>query len=256
LPPAQQVSVAIRRKKYSKKMKEKMKKVDILSKKISFIFAFTIAFTFYPLFYVLDIIIYPEFKFELLQIRLSTMGVFVILLLLISRLKEHILMTLIFIAAALSITLMCYVTGDGFSSSYYSGVILCIIVSSVFFRIKNKYYIVMMLIIVLLHFFVLSFIPFQITDLMKNAFFVGSAALFTIVVHAIILYFSVQLKVLKDLLPICAKCKKIRDDKGYWNQMEKYITEHSGAQFTHGLCPKCAEELYGTIGLGDKEKGY
>jgi hypothetical protein len=230
-------------------MKSKMEKVDILSKKISFIFAFTIAFTFYPIFFLLDIIIYPDFKFELLQIRLSTIGVFLVLLLLINRLKEHILMTMIFISAALSITLMCYVTSDGFSSSYYSGVILCIIVSSVFFRIKNKYYILMILIIVFLHFFTLSSIPFKINDLIKNVFFVGSAALFTIVIHAIILYFSVQIRVLKKLLPICAKCKKIRDDRGYWNQIEKYITEHSEAEFSHSICPECVKELYPDLDL-------
>ena len=49
---------------------------------------------------------------------------------------------------------------------------------------------------------------------------------------------------LSGLLPICAKCKKIRDDKGYWNQIESYIRDHSGAKFSHGICPDCAKELY------------
>jgi len=53
-----------------------------------------------------------------------------------------------------------------------------------------------------------------------------------------------QVKVLSGLLPICASCKKIRDDKGYWNQMEAYIHEHSEAQFSHGICPDCVEKLY------------
>ena len=110
----------------------------------------------------------------------------------------------------------------------------------------------MMLIIVFLHFSILSFIPFKIKDLMKNIFFVGSAAMFTIAIHAIVLYFSVQIKALKKLLPICARCKKIRDDQGYWNQIEEYISEHSEAEFTHGICPKCAEEFYG-IKRPDKE---
>lgn len=52
-----------------------------------------------------------------------------------------------------------------------------------------------------------------------------------------------SVKTLKGLLPICASCKKIRDDQGYWNQLEAYIEEHSEALFTHGLCPKCLEEL-------------
>jgi ligand-binding sensor domain-containing protein len=54
-----------------------------------------------------------------------------------------------------------------------------------------------------------------------------------------------QIKILGGLIPICANCKKIRDDKGYWNQLEKYLKEHSEAEFTHGICPECREELYG-----------
>jgi hypothetical protein len=54
-----------------------------------------------------------------------------------------------------------------------------------------------------------------------------------------------DLKVLKGLLPICSSCKKIRDGKGYWNQIESYIREHSEAEFSHGLCEECTEKLYG-----------
>lgn len=53
-----------------------------------------------------------------------------------------------------------------------------------------------------------------------------------------------EVKILQGFLPICASCKKIRDDQGYWNEIEKYIGEHSEAQFSHGLCPDCAEKLY------------
>jgi PAS domain S-box-containing protein len=53
-----------------------------------------------------------------------------------------------------------------------------------------------------------------------------------------------NVEVLNGLLPICASCKKIRDDKGYWNQIEAYISNHSKAQFSHGLCPDCARKLY------------
>ncbi|MCE5265782.1 MAG: hypothetical protein LLG97_19920 [Deltaproteobacteria bacterium] len=51
-------------------------------------------------------------------------------------------------------------------------------------------------------------------------------------------------KKLSGLLPICASCKKIRDDKGYWNQIESYIKENSEAEFSHGICPDCAKKLY------------
>ena len=53
-----------------------------------------------------------------------------------------------------------------------------------------------------------------------------------------------NVKTLRGLLPICAYCKKIRDDKGYWNRLESYIRDHSGAEFTHGICPECLKKLY------------
>ncbi|MCB2181730.1 MAG: PAS domain S-box protein [Desulfobulbaceae bacterium] len=53
-----------------------------------------------------------------------------------------------------------------------------------------------------------------------------------------------RVKQLSGFLPICASCKKIRDDKGYWNQIEEYIRSHSEAEFSHGLCPECACKLY------------
>ncbi len=54
-----------------------------------------------------------------------------------------------------------------------------------------------------------------------------------------------EISTLRGTLPICAKCKSIRDDAGYWNRIEKYLQEHSAADFTHGLCPDCEEDLYG-----------
>jgi hypothetical protein len=56
-----------------------------------------------------------------------------------------------------------------------------------------------------------------------------------------------QVKILSGLLPICASCKNIRDDKGYWNGLESYITDHSEAAFSHGICPECSKKLYPEI---------
>ena len=53
-----------------------------------------------------------------------------------------------------------------------------------------------------------------------------------------------KIKTLSGMLPICAHCKKIRDDKGYWSQIEEYIRDHSEAQFSHGICPECAKEHF------------
>ena len=53
-----------------------------------------------------------------------------------------------------------------------------------------------------------------------------------------------DIKTLSELLPICSACKKIRDDSGYWNQLESYLLEHTDIEFSHGICPDCAKQLY------------
>jgi hypothetical protein len=56
-----------------------------------------------------------------------------------------------------------------------------------------------------------------------------------------------QVKTLSGFLPICASCKKIRNDEGYYQQIEQYIAENSDAKFTHGICPTCAKDFYGSL---------
>jgi phosphoserine phosphatase RsbU/P len=53
------------------------------------------------------------------------------------------------------------------------------------------------------------------------------------------------------LLPICAYCKSIRDDSNYWHRVEEYVSEHSGATFSHGICPKCLPEVTKQMALED-----
>jgi hypothetical protein len=62
-----------------------------------------------------------------------------------------------------------------------------------------------------------------------------------------------ELKILSGLLPICMSCKKIRDDRGYWNQLESYIHKNSEARFSHGICPDCLEKHY--PGIMDRQNG-
>jgi hypothetical protein len=57
-----------------------------------------------------------------------------------------------------------------------------------------------------------------------------------------------QIETLQSLLPICAWCKRVRNDSGYWYQIEKYITSHSNTQITHGICPECREKMLSTAG--------
>ena len=61
-----------------------------------------------------------------------------------------------------------------------------------------------------------------------------------------------EVKTLKGIFPICASCKKIRDDKGYWNQVEVYIRDRSEAEFSHGICPDCMKKLYPDFYKEDK----
>ncbi|MGD9248582.1 MAG: hypothetical protein PVI60_11525, partial [Desulfobacteraceae bacterium] len=57
---------------------------------------------------------------------------------------------------------------------------------------------------------------------------------------------------LSGFLPICASCKRIRDDEGGWQQIEDYIAKHSEADFSHGICPECAHRLYPDIDIGEE----
>jgi len=63
-----------------------------------------------------------------------------------------------------------------------------------------------------------------------------------------------EVKVLRGFLPICSSCKKIKDDQGYWNQIEGYIKEHSEAEFSHGICPDCARKLYPDLDIYPEDK--
>jgi len=65
-----------------------------------------------------------------------------------------------------------------------------------------------------------------------------------------------EIKTLKGIVPICSSCKKIRDDKGYWNLLESYIEKHSDASFSHSICPDCANDLYGNEDWYHGTKGY
>jgi ABC-type sugar transport system permease subunit len=70
--------------------------------------------------------------------------------------------------------------------------------------------------------------------------------------HAVLMETLQNLRRLRGLLPICAACKRIRDDAGYWSEIETYIRDHSEAEFSHGLCPRCAASLYPELGSAEQ----
>ena len=63
-----------------------------------------------------------------------------------------------------------------------------------------------------------------------------------------------KVKTLRGMLPICSHCKKIRDDKGYWNQIESYVRKYSEAEFSHSICPECAKAHYPDLGIYEKRQ--
>ena len=63
-----------------------------------------------------------------------------------------------------------------------------------------------------------------------------------------------EIKTLKGIIPICSYCKKIRDDKGYWERIESYIEKHSTAEFSHGICKECANKYYPDMNLYDEDE--
>ncbi len=201
----------------------------------------------YSAFFILDTIMYPSFKVQLFVIRLVVVLIIASIFFAFKRSRRRnlpLLMWLLLFSSALGITLMCVVVGEGFASPYYAGNILVIIASSAFLWFHPKVFSFIIASVLVEHFSILSLLPFQLKDLMKNVFFLGSSAVITVIIQVTLFKFSRRVKVLEGLIPICAKCKKIRDDRGYWNQLEKYIRDHSEAEFTHGLCPECLEELY------------
>ncbi len=72
----------------------------------------------------------------------------------------------------------------------------------------------------------------------------GMVALFWLFLSPSLIFFF--------MLPICSHCKKIRDDKGYWNQLEAYMREHADIRFSHGICPECREKLYPAPKTGEE----
>ncbi len=62
-----------------------------------------------------------------------------------------------------------------------------------------------------------------------------------------------DVRTLRGIVPICSLCKRVRDDQGYWKQVETYVSHHSEALFSHGICPRCSETLYGALDKDEDE---
>ncbi len=147
---------------------------------------------------------------------------------------------------AFSISLTCFVSGQGFASPYYAGILIVIIFLSVFFHFTPKQYGVILAGVILEHFFLLSLIANQtdrlMVNLMRNIMVIGIISLTGFIAHNLIYRLTQEVKTLKGLVPICGKCKKIRNDQGFWQQLEMYVRSHAEVEFSHGICPECAKQ--------------
>ncbi len=200
----------------------------------------------FPLFAPLDIIAFPEIKFKLLSLRLAVALVCFILLILSSRIKDKYIPFMLQFSTyliCLGASFLVYLTGEGFSSPYNAAMFQILAVITVLFHLKTRNFIILLVIVLIQH-FIFLFLAGSPTlkELVIALFALGGLTLTCILVHYFFYKYQKENITLRSLLPICAGCKKIMDDKGCWNQIEKYITEHSGTEFTHGFCPDCAKK--------------
>lgn len=95
-------------------------------------------------------------------------------------------------------------------------------------------------------------IPWQETDSLFSASINTGVRIFALVLYAYLVdrtswqtrELKKRVKLLEGILPVCASCKKIRNEQGTYEKMETYISDHSEAEFSHGICPECAQKLY------------
>lgn len=139
-----------------------------------------------------------------------------------------------------------FTAGFGFKHSFFS-ILLIVICFEVTFGIVFKLETPLFLIynfFIFSMFLVFSFVDYLVEHLLRGNFITSSK-----------LEESLRdVKKLSGLLPICSSCKKIRDDKGYWKELETYIQKYSDVLFSHSLCQNCAEDIYGNEKWFDKDR--
>ncbi len=212
-----------------------------------FLFVLKLGIILYPLFYLLDWIYFPESRAQTLAVRLCVTLYLVFVYLLARKVEERFHFFLIlsaFEAAALGISLICYLTGEGFASPHYTGLLQVILFTTPFHNISPRRYILTIGLIVIQHFVIQMALPWTFKYFITNLLAIGIIAVAAVFLHNFIHGLVRENRTLRGLLPICSNCKKIRDEKGSWHHVEAYITHRSEVEFTHGICPECAKQLY------------
>lgn len=217
----------------------------------SYKFLLRIGIVVFPCFTVLDALVYPAQLPVMATIRGGVTIFLIAAYLLVTRLPkkfhETIALACFYIATS-SISLMCILSGDGFDSPYYVGILQFLIMAAILVNMSPRYYGFLVGLTVAQHFaFLWIFAPVTFRGLWINVFGIGIFSIVLVATHGFIYDLAQENESLMGIVPICAKCKKIRDDKGYWEDVAQYISRHTEAVFSHGLCPECAKEYYAQI---------
>lgn len=210
-------------------------------------FALRLGLFLYPSAVVLDYFYYPEYLFELAAVRAAVSLALLGLYILLFRVKERNQFMIIVSAGLVTsfgLSFICFVTGDGFRSPYFVGLAQAIMVTTILFNLKPRYIVLILTLMLGQHFLLLMFIPWNYMDLLHNLFSLGIISIIVGFIHYFIYSLAREIKEIRGILPICSACKKIRNDEGGWEQIEKYIRDRSEAEFSHGICPDCAKKLY------------
>ncbi len=201
----------------------------------------------YPAFYILDRFAYPGQAEIFLAIRcIVTVHFFVAYRLIrkTCRCQADLILLSCLVMASAGISWMCFLSGEGFDSIYFVGLLQVIIFLAPLLGIPSETYIIAIGCILTHHFALLAFDPGSLRGFIINFFALAVFAVMSIFSHRMVCQLYEENKSLRGILPICAHCKKIRDDEGYWRDVALYISQHSEAQFSHGLCPDCIKNLY------------
>jgi hypothetical protein len=196
----------------------------------------------YAGFLPLSFFIYPELKLKLSLIHALCAFYFIFARNLQPRLLEKYSLTLpslSLIITGLGISLLCFFS-EGLASFYFKTIFLVIITACIALHFSPCRFIIIIIILLIQHFAINILLrSWDLKNLLINLFLLISGGIIGAFVHFIVHNLFKEIKCLEGFIPICVKCKKIRDDKGYWNMMEQYIESRSSVEFTHGLCPDC-----------------
>lgn len=168
----------------------------------SFKFIHELGILIFPIFFILDCVIYPDHKWLLLEIRVFVVIYLFIALLLINKVKDRYAVMITratFIVVAFAISIMCFVTGDGMSSPFYAGILLVMAAFSVLVYMELKWYISTISIIIVIHFSLLLFSSWNFRSLMTNIVFLGSFAFMGSLIHHRMYLFLKEIKTLEGV---------------------------------------------------------